>query len=263
VAERQISLGIAGSGAEAKGSEGAGPLSDAPVVLVSETFTSLQGEGRLAGVPSWFVRLSGCNLRCVWCDTPYASWNPEGERRGVASLIDEARASGVRHAVITGGEPMIFPQLPALCAGLRRAGLHVTIETAGTLAPPGVECDLMSISPKLANSTPRHDPRDPTGRWAERHESRRINTDALAELLTRAAERQLKFVVAGPDELPEIEGLLARLPGLNPGEVMLMPEGTTSPEPASVAWIVRTCIQRGWRYAHRLHLDLFGHTRGT
>jgi len=89
---------------------------------VSESFVSLQGEGALTGVPSWFVRLGGCNLRCVWCDTPYASWTPEYQNRAIDELIDEARASGTGFAVVTGGEPMIFPRVDSLCARLRELG---------------------------------------------------------------------------------------------------------------------------------------------
>lgn len=233
---------------------------------VSETFTSIQGEGKLTGVPSWFLRLSGCNLRCTWCDTPYASWNPEGESRSIESLIDEAETSGVRHAVVTGGEPMIFPQLPAICAGLRDRGMHVTIETAGTVFPEawsGLACDLISISPKLSNSTPVNDDRDPKRIWSERHEQRRLNPAVLHRLLAAFPDRQLKFVVSSPADLTEIDELLATLSGFGPGDVMLMPEGTAPPDSASVAWVVETCLARGWRYCHRLQIELFGDTRGT
>lgn len=234
--------------------------------LVSETFVSVQGEGKLTGVPSWFLRLSGCNLRCRWCDTPYASWNPEGEKRSIDDLLDEAQASGMRHAVVTGGEPMIFPQLPAICAGLHERGMHVTIESAGTVFPDDwtdLSCDLMSLSPKLANSTPVDDPRDPLRVWTERHESRRLDVGVLNRLIAGFPDRQLKFVVTGPGDLAEIDGLLARLSGFEPVDVMLMPEGTAVPEPGAVQWVVRTCLERGWRYCHRLQIELFGDTRGT
>jgi 7-carboxy-7-deazaguanine synthase len=235
-------------------------------VLVSETFTSLQGEGSLTGVPSWFCRLSGCNLRCRWCDTPYASWNPEGDKRTVASLVEECLASGVRHAVLTGGEPMIFPQLAPLTHALTRHGIHITIETAGTVDRDDIAFDLMSLSPKLSNSTPAGDPRDPAGKWAERHEARRIDLDALQSLIDRSAApraRQFKFVVTGPSDLAEIDELLSNLRGVAPGEVFLMPEGVRVPDPASVRWVVDLCIERGWRYGHRLHIELFGDTKGT
>jgi len=244
-------------------------------VLVSETFTSIQGEGSLTGVPSWFCRLSGCNLRCTWCDTPYASWNPEGKQRTVEQLVEEARASGVQHAVLTGGEPMIFRDLAPLCAQLRGLGMHITVETAGTVWLDGLECDLISISPKLANSTPIEDPRDTSGKWSLLHEERRLNLPVLARLLSSFPERQLKFVVSDPADLPEIDALLAELsahehpvspplsPPLRPAEVFLMPEGVTVPKPDKVRWVVDECTRRGWRYAHRLHIELFGDTRGT
>lgn len=236
-------------------------------LLISETFTSLQGEGKLTGVPTWFVRLSGCNMRCAWCDTPYASWNPEGTKRTIDELADEAHKSGVRHAVVTGGEPMIFKELPELCAKLRDKGMHITIETAGTVYPDewkNLACDLMSISPKLANSTPsRTDERDPLGVWHDRHEERRLNLDVLRRLAADSADIQMKFVVSSPSDLPEIERLLSELPGVRAGDVMLMPEGTKPPEPGTTDWVVRACIERGWRYCRRLHIDLFGDTRGT
>ncbi|MFN7022373.1 MAG: 7-carboxy-7-deazaguanine synthase QueE, partial [Phycisphaerales bacterium] len=101
-------------------------------IPISETFVSVQGEGKLTGLPSWFCRVSGCNLRCGWCDTPYASWTPEGGTRAIDDLVGEARRSGVQHAVLTGGEPMMFPQLAELSARLAgECGMHVTIETAG------------------------------------------------------------------------------------------------------------------------------------
>ena len=229
---------------------------------ISETFTSLQGEGKLSGVPSHFIRLSGCNLRCAWCDTPYASWHPEGDQRGVDALVRLATASGVRHAVVTGGEPMIFKHLDELCDQLHSAGMNITIETAGTVHRT-VACDLMSISPKLRNSTPRNDPRDPDGHWENLHEERRINLTALQALITTYPQRQLKFVVAAPADLDEIESLLSQLSGWNATDVMLMPEGVRTPDRQTTDWMVRECIARGWRFCSRLHIQLFGNTRGT
>ena len=255
---------------------------------VSETFVSIQGEGKLAGTPSWFVRLSGCNLRCAWCDTPYASWKPEtagapgSGQRTIASLVAEARASGVAHAVITGGEPMMFDGVEPLAA-LLAPHVHITIETAGTIARP-VACHLMSISPKLANSTPTAAQALTLGgpgaaHWPARHEATRTNPPALQALLDAhpAPGRQLKFVycgrggtadggggAAGDDpDLREIDGLLAHLRGWVPDDILLMPEGITPPAAETRAAVTRLCASRGWRYCPRLHIEMFGNVRGT
>lgn len=244
------------------------PPTPAPDQLpVAEVFTSIQGEGKLTGVPSRFVRLSGCNLRCRWCDTPYASWSPERTMVAFDALVDglvrDSRDSGIRHAVVTGGEPMIFPSLGRLCEVLRAAGLHVTIETAGTVHRD-VPCDLLSLSPKLSNSTPeRDDPRDPLGVWRARHDERRVNPGVLRSLLASHPARQLKFVVDQPADLDEIDALLALLPRLAPEDVMLMPEGVTNHGLAGRSWVARACLDRGWTYCPRLHIAMFGNTRGT
>ncbi len=230
---------------------------------ISETFVSIQGEGKLTGTPSWFCRLSGCNLRCTWCDTPYASWNPEKTDRTIESLVEEAVGSGVKHAVLTGGEPMIFKGLVPLSNTLAKHGMHITIETAGTVTLPGVSCHLLSLSPKLANSTPIDDPRDPEGIWAQRHESRRLNFDALNALIASTPDRQMKFVVSGTDDLPEIESVLAQIRGFKPHDIMLMPEGVSVPSNESIQWVIDECLRRGWSYCPRIHIQLFGDTRGT
>ena len=230
---------------------------------IAETFVSIQGEGKLTGVPSWFCRVSGCNLRCSWCDTPYASWSPEKETRLVSGLVQEAIESGVKHAVLTGGEPMMFAELVELSRGLAGAGMHITVETAGTLVLPELVCDLMSLSPKLANSTPADDPRDPGGAWAERHEQRRLDFDSINELIASTRDRQLKFVVSSPGDLEEIETVLTRVEGFASSDVMLMPEGVTVPSAEDVGWVVDACVARGWSYCPRVHVQLFGDTRGT
>ncbi|MGH9673078.1 MAG: 7-carboxy-7-deazaguanine synthase QueE, partial [Bryobacteraceae bacterium] len=161
---------------------------------IAEMFRSIQGEGILAGVPSVFLRTTGCNLRCVWCDTPYTSWEPEGDERSIDDIMRYVKENSTGHVVVTGGEPMIAPRIGELTRRLREAGEHITIETAGTVAPE-VFCDLMSISPKLANSTPRE--RD-GGRWAAAHDRLRIQPDVLTKLMG-VCEYQLKFVVQSPD----------------------------------------------------------------
>src|SRR5271155_3106143 len=100
---------------------------------LAELFYSIQGEGKLAGLPSVFVRASGCNLRCTWCDTPYASWNPEGSDASIEQIVDQVAVHPTRHVVLTGGEPMIMPEIGALCSALKRRGYHTTMETAATV----------------------------------------------------------------------------------------------------------------------------------
>ena len=225
---------------------------------IAEIFYSIQGEGVLAGVPSAFVRTSGCNLRCTWCDTPYTSWEPEGENRSIDEIAAAVASFRAAHVVITGGEPMIAPEIIELTRTFRGAGLHITIETAGTVFAP-VECDLMSISPKLANSTPHE--RD-GGRWAAQHDRLRYQPDVLQQLM-RAYEYQLKFVVTSPADLEEIEAMRERL-DVDRARVILMPEGTSAEVLRERAvWLTEVCKRSGYRYGPRLHVEVWGNRRGV
>lgn len=225
---------------------------------ISEIFYSIQGEGMLAGTPSVFIRTSGCNLRCVWCDTPYASWEPEGEELALEEILARVARFRPHYVVVTGGEPMIAPEIVPLSEALRQMRLHITVETAGTVYAP-VECHLMSISPKTSNSTPfgREE-----GRWAAMHDRLRIRPEVLRRLMENY-EYQLKFVVAKEDDLFEINDLVRRLHA-NPQRVLLMPEGT-DPEVLRerAQWIVELCKQHGYRYSPRLHIELWGNRRGV
>ncbi|HXA50138.1 MAG TPA: 7-carboxy-7-deazaguanine synthase QueE [Candidatus Acidoferrum sp.] len=222
---------------------------------IAELFYSVQGEGALVGVPSVFVRTSGCNLRCEWCDTPYTSWRPEGTDWTLDRIVDEVRSHPARHVVVTGGEPMIAPEIVALTGRLREAGLHITIETAGTVFHP-VACDLMSISPKLSNSTPR----DP--KWSAQHDRLRIQPDVLRQLMERYPY-QLKFVIAEPADLDEVRALTEMLKA-DRERVVLMPEGVDRDRLRERGrWIAEICKQEGFRFSPRLHVDLWGDVRGV
>jgi len=225
---------------------------------ISEIFYSIQGEGMLTGVPSVFVRTSGCNLRCVWCDTPYTSWQPEGSDMTVEDILKAIRVYPGKHAVVTGGEPMIAPGIVELTKGIKQLGLHITIETAGTVFHP-VACDLMSISPKLENSTPHE--RD-GGKWAAQHERLRYQPNVLKQLMAEYPY-QLKFVVASPDDMKEIATMLEDTHA-DRSRVVLMPEGTT-PEAIRerAPWLTEICKREGFRYSPRLHIDLWGNRRGV
>ncbi|MFH1496587.1 MAG: 7-carboxy-7-deazaguanine synthase QueE [Verrucomicrobiota bacterium] len=230
-------------------------------MFISETFYSIQGEGELTGVPSFFIRTAGCNLRCNWCDTPYASWNPEGREIPVGELVAAVAATPARHVVLTGGEPMLAKGLPELAGALRAAGRHLTIETAATIAPGGIACDLASLSPKLKNSLP--DGRLPAA-WRERHEATRWQPDVVRSWLD-GYDCQFKFVVSSPADLDEIDAMLGELGrDIPPHKVLLMPEATTLERLRErSAWLGEICKARGHRYAHRLHVELYGNKRGT
>ena len=243
---------------------------------IAEIFYSIQGEGLLAGVPSIFIRTSGCNLRCHWCDTPYASWKPEGPEMSIEEILKKISEWDCNHIVLTGGEPMIAPDLPELATVLKKQKKHITIETAGTIFPNSIPCDLASISPKLSNSTPPPE-RDPA--WAKKHEATRLQPEIISEWI-RKYPFQLKFVVSSELDLAEIKDLLSRLktfvapplkrvwseegPPVPFHQILLMPEGVDTQTLASRSpWLVEICKREGFRFCPRLQIGLFGHKRGT
>ena len=267
-----------------------------PPLRIAELYASLQGEGLLTGTPSVFVRASGCNLRCWFCDTPFTSWHPEGEDWSVEEIAHEVQrlatdgklptpvgcigtaqcttpgdsvqfshgglrhpVNPIRHVVITGGEPMLFAELIPLTQRLRAKGLHITIESAGTLFLP-VACDLMSISPKLASSTP---PEATAGKWAARHERTRHQPDVINRL-TRDYAYQLKFVIDSPADCPAVESWLTGFPHVDCTRILLMPQGA---DPAVLAqksaWLETYCTERGYQFCPRKHIEWYGARRGT
>jgi 7-carboxy-7-deazaguanine synthase len=226
---------------------------------IAEVFYSIQGEGRLLGMPSVFIRTSGCNLRCVWCDTPYTSWRPEGRDWNVKTIVREVRKYPARHVVVTGGEPLLAPEIEELSKELKCEGAHITIETAATIFKP-VACDLISMSPKLAHSTPW---KREQGKFAKMHEERRLNFGVMQEFLD-GYDYQLKFVVERRRDFDEIGDLLGKLDGVDRTRVLVMAQGKTSEEVRRKAnWIVELCKEHGYGFTPRLHIDLFGNRRGT
>ena len=168
-----------------------------------------------------------------------------------------AQLTDINHVVLTGGEPMLFDAVVPLSEQCRQHGKTITIETAGTLFRE-VECDLMSISPKLSSSVPVHD-----SHWASRHDALRLQPAVLQQLVDRY-NYQLKFVISTLDEVEEVKDLLLKLKNIDPQKVMLMPEGR---DPVAL-WdkarqLVPIVMQHNWRLAPRLQIDLFGDTKGT
>ena len=228
-------------------------------MLIAEIFQSRQGEGGLTGTDSVFVRFSGCNLRCWFCDTPYTSWEPEGLSMKLNEVALAVAEHSAAHAVITGGEPMLALQLRELCERIHGMDKHITIETAGTVFQD-VECDLMSISPKLANSTPTF---ERGGAWRGRHESTRHRPDVIRRLIERHVY-QLKFVVDAPSDLVDIDAYLAEFPEVSPTRVWLMPQGIEVNElQKREAWLEPHCAQRGFHLCPRRHIEWYGNVRGT
>jgi len=231
-----------------------------------EIFASLQGEGPSVGMPVAFVRLSRCNLACTWCDTAY-TWRFEGDNRphrdGVAydrkanqvtlspqDTAERIAMLGQKRLVITGGEPLL--QAGALAEMLAHLpDIAVEIETNGTVAPPvrlDIRVDQYNVSPKLAHSG---------------------NAADLALIPERldvwAAEPRafLKFVVASPGDVDEVLALHRRY-RFRPERVFLMAEGTDSAAlRARQAWLSDLCVKHGFRMSDRLHIHLYGDTRGT
>jgi len=230
---------------------------------VTELFYSLQGEGILTGTPSVFVRLAGCPLRCRWCDTKYAWDFAAGTDHALPDLVEQIDRWPCRFVVITGGEPLVGPDakprsdLIELTGRLRALDKHITIETVGMIFVADLPCDLMSISPKLGNSTPTE------SQLATTHEAARLDRDALAALI-ESYPCQLKFVVDAPQDIAEIQELLGRLPSVNSDRILLMPQATTPQQfMAKAPLVAQLCKDTGFRFGQRLHVLLWGNRRGT
>lgn len=232
-----------------------------------EIFHSLQGEGISIGRPSVFVRLSGCNLACHWCDTPY-TWFFDGhagthrgeqhfDRRAnsvsweIGQVAEAIRAFECRHIVFTGGEPLLQqPALTALCR-LLGADFHIEIESNGTVPltrdfSPHVH--QLNLSPKLRHS--------------RNADALRLNQNALTTH-GRDPRAWFKFVVTAPEDAEEVATLAERF-GLASDRIILMPEGTSAETlDRRSQWLGPLCLDRGWRFTDRLHIHLYGDTRGT
>jgi len=255
-------------------------------MIVNEIFYSLQGEGFLAGVPCVFIRLAACPLRCRWCDTKYAWDESAGQDYNIAEIVQTVVKWPCRFVVITGGEPMINPNLSQLAQRLKAAGKHITIETAGIAFVPDMPCDLMSISPKLSNSTPSTEDRSQKHALsvAEGTEIRslaptpvvgagspengrqkflRPDIDVLQKLIDNY-NYQLKFVVDVEADLAEIEQTIKTIGKVDVEKVMLMPQAATRDELlAKSPMVADLCKRNGFAFSQRLQVLLWNNQRGT
>ncbi len=220
---------------------------------ISEFFYSLQGEGFYAGVPSVFIRLAGCPLRCRWCDTAYARDFQAGTEQTAESLLSRVGIYPTRHLVITGGEPLVQPDLAAFLDVFAKAGYLITLETAGLQFIADLPIHLLSVSPKLSNSVGAED---------DRAESARLNTAALSALLA-AYRYQLKFVVDRPQDLDDIADCIERLGCVDPERICLMPQAVRREEYIEKSlWLAEYCLQTGFAFSPRLQVMLYDEQRG-
>jgi len=225
-------------------------------MIVNEIFYSLQGEGFLAGIPSVFVRLAGCPLRCRWCDTKYALAEDAGDDLTIAEIVEAVCKLRCRFVVITGGEPMVNFEVRQLARELKDAGKHITIETAGIAYIPDIPCDLMSISPKLSNSVPDD------VKLAAMHKDSRLDLAVLGELAANY-NHQLKFVVDSVNDLPEVQQVIDETGNVGSDTVMLMPQAATREElSAKSPMVAEMCKCAGYAFCQRLHILLWDDKRG-
>ena len=235
-----------------------------------EIFHSLQGEGPFTGRPSVFVRLSGCNLNCAWCDTAY-TWNwdttqfihnsglkysksLEQAKLTADELADKIQSFDCRALVLTGGEPMIQQKnLPTLLRLLKSNDQpwEFDIETNGTIEPTEELDEMIScyvVSPKLSNTGMVY--------------GTRIKQEVL-QWYAASPKSFFKFVVGSLSDVDEVVELSTSI-GLNAGRVFLMPASETVEQLSAIENDVSDwCLRTGFRFSDRLHLRLYGNKRGV
>ena len=223
----------------------------------AEIFSSIQGEGKSLGLPSTFVRLAACNLRCIWCDTAYTwDWGRHNRLARTASLsVDDVAARVVekstRNVVVTGGEPLLQgAPLASLAEELTRAGRRIEIETNGTIPPDDRLVELVAqwnVSPKLRNSG------EPL--------ARRIN-DAALQVFASTPSAYFKFVICDLRDVDESAALVRSL-RIPPERVYLMPEGTSADVVLErLEMLVDAAAPYGFNVTPRLHILLWGDVPG-
>ena len=223
-----------------------------------EIFHSLQGEGAAIGTPSVFLRLGLCNLICTWCDTKYTwDWRHYDYKKEVVELpLDQVKerimAYGCRHLVITGGEPLLQQRgLAPLIRELKGEGFFFEVETNGAIVPSSElarHIDQWNVSPKLGNS----------GNSPHRRE-----VPTALKLFSRLQNAYFKFVVAAGPDLEEVSSLVEKHE-ISRDRVILMPEGSDAGALREKSqWLSKLCVEAGFRFTPRLHILLWGDTRGT
>ena len=244
-------------------------------VAIGEMYSCLQGEGKFIGIPHLLIRVSGCKLRCQFaesfCDTPFASWAPEKGKFTLDDVRDFYRKyPQIKYTMITGGGPTAHAELlKNLCdIAVDEFGHYITIETEGSEFVQ-TKAQFISLSPKLANSTPRPGTMNPyTGKLVteankKQHEKWRCNYDAMKDLLNSHEDFQVKPVISNKNQLEEFKALQKILSVPN-DKVYLMPEGLNREQlTRRRQWLSEICIEEGYNFTDRLHIITYGDKRGT
>lgn len=234
---------------------------------IVEEFKSCQGEGKYIGVPSYFIRTTGCNLRCAWknpdgsvtkCDTPYTSWNPEmGKTFDINKFIWNNKKEPIgSHVVITGGEPLLQIDISDVVKTLQNNHYEVTLETNGTIFNPNIHNAFLSISPKLKSSYAA------TGKELDKHTANNHFLEPTRQWMSSDNDYQIKFVCNSEDDLKEILNIQKQL-SIPSNKIYLMPQGITKEQLRErQKTLFEACIKYNYNYAPRLHIEVFGNKRG-
>ncbi|MCL2072623.1 MAG: 7-carboxy-7-deazaguanine synthase QueE [Marinilabiliaceae bacterium] len=244
---------------------------------------TIQGEGKLAGTPSLFIRLSGCNLNCIWklpegnlskCDTCHLPNNKKNREMSVEKAVKTINQNlgSLKHIVITGGEPLLQKEtIEKLAADLKsKTNAHLTLETNGTIFNEKIfkYIDLCSISPKLKNSIPLNEESETNIANFGKYNKTRINIDVLQSFIDSAKKYgkdiQFKFVVANINDENEIKDILLQLTNYSDSDIMIMPLGANIKEMEQTQLIaVKIAVKNGWRFSPRLQINLFNNLKGV
>jgi len=238
------------------------------MLLAEDSFISIQGEGKFTGVPSFFVRTLNCNLRCCWknedgtitkCDTAYASFPPFKDKKNfdlIQTVNTLEQYKNVKHIVLTGGEPMLQNDIVRTVQNFIDLNYNVTIETNGTIYKRLPRTTFLSISPKLTSSYSQTNSNDKA-----LHISNNNFITTVQKLINRH-NFQLKFVINNKEDLKEVLQIQKSL-NVKSENIYLMPQGVTTKQlNTKKEWLINTCIEHGYNYCNRLHIELWGNVKG-
>jgi len=240
---------------------------------IVEQFNTLQGEGKYLGVPSYFIRTTGCNLRCAWrnidgtitkCDTPYTSWSPDkGTNLNIEDTLKILSTLKTNHVVITGGEPTLQQDLSRIVVALQNEGYYVTIETNGTIFIPSIKNCTISLSPKLQSSYFQEENSTEKNIHKKNNEAIFNIDSSFHKWLQSDNDIQIKFVVNTDDDLISIIQIQKYF-SIHSSLIWLMPQGISTKQFIDKQqYLFKICVEQGYNYSPRMHIDIFDNKRGV